>query len=305
MFELFKRLLRGHVVLAGVVPLFALLLFAFTLYSVFNRPKPIIYTPKINAPSTPFPQKISGLGVVEAASQNLEIATPIAGVVLKMDKQVGQKVTAGDVICTIDDHDTLARLDNIKASLEMAKIDAQERKEQAKRYARVKDKSAISEEIRSKIKYASKTAEAKVKMLEADLKKLRVELERLHIKAPISGEVLYIYKHPGEFADPNHPVLILGDTETLHVRVEFDETEALNVTPRAKAIGLLRGYTSNSIPLRFVRKEAMLKPKKQLLGDGMERFDTRVQEVIYTFTQKSKTAVVGQQIQVYVERVNS
>jgi HlyD family secretion protein len=108
----------------------------------------------------------------------------------------------------------------------------------------------------------------------------------------------------GEYAQAGplaSPLIVLGDGSVLHVRVEIDQTDAHRVRPDAPAVGNLRGDGGRQAPLRFVRFEPLVQPKRALTGDGTERVDTRVLEVIYALDPGALGAFVGQQMDVFVE----
>ncbi|HEX9593051.1 MAG TPA: hypothetical protein VGB12_06860 [bacterium] len=54
-------------------------------------------------------------------------------------------------------------------------------------------------------------------------------------------------------------------------------------------------------PLTFVRFEPFVLPKRSLTGDGTERVDTRVLQVIYRVEDDSLPLFVGQQMDVFIE----
>ena len=56
------------------------------------------------------------------------------------------------------------------------------------------------------------------------------------------------------------------------------------------------------MPLRFVRIEPYVVPKRSLTGDSLERVDTRVLQVIYEFQRPSFPIYVGQQVDVFIRR---
>jgi hypothetical protein len=64
---------------------------------------------------------------------------------------------------------------------------------------------------------------------------------------------------------------------------------------------MLRGAASQEIPLRFVRVEPYVIPKKSLTGDNTERVDTRVLQVIYALEPTAQPVYVGQQVDVFIE----
>src|SRR5688572_9747684 len=104
--------------------------------------------------------------------------------------------------------------------------------------------------------------------------------------------------------------MLMGNTRTLHVRVDIDENDAWRVRPDAAATGYVRGNRDINTGLRFVRIEPYVVPKRSLTGDSTERVDTRVLQVLYAFdggagggaNGNGKLPIyVGQQMDVFVD----
>jgi hypothetical protein len=87
----------------------------------------------------------------------------------------------------------------------------------------------------------------------------------------------------------------------LHVRADIDEYDIPRFVPEAQARATLKGQPDISFPLRFVRVEPYVVPKKSLTGDNTERVDVRVLQVIYAIDTQGKRLFVGQQLDVFVE----
>jgi hypothetical protein len=67
-------------------------------------------------------------------------------------------------------------------------------------------------------------------------------------------------------------------------------------------VAFLKGSTQNALPIRFVRTEPFVIPKKSLTGDSSEHVDTRVLQIIYELERTSVPLYVGQQVDVFVNR---
>jgi hypothetical protein len=88
----------------------------------------------------------------------------------------------------------------------------------------------------------------------------------------------------------------------LHVRVDIDEYDIPRFVPDAPARATLKGQpTADFFPLRFVRVEPYVVPKKSLTGDNTERVDTRVLQVIYAIDTAGKRLFVGEQLDVFID----
>jgi multidrug resistance efflux pump len=149
-------------------------------------------------------------------------------------------------------------------------------------------------------------ARAAVAQARAQIEQTRTELERSVVRAPVDGEVLQVNVRLGEFvgASPNQTLLMIGNVHKLHVRVDVDEHDIPRFRPGAPARASVRGHPGVQFPLRFVRVEPYVVPKKSLTGDNTERVDTRVLQVIYAVESKEMPLYVGQQMDVFIEADN-
>jgi len=149
----------------------------------------------------------------------------------------------------------------------------------------------------------------RVKLAQAQLQELNVRRTQAVVRAPMSATVLQCNLRPGEWAAPmdaltddaKAPVL-LQRAGQMQVRVDVDEVNASRVHPGAQAKAFVKGNPELNFPLKFVRIEPLMVPKKNLTGDTAERHDVRVLQIIYAFTPPAFPLYVGQQIEVYIEQ---
>jgi len=152
--------------------------------------------------------------------------------------------------------------------------------------------------------YDRDVAEAAVAREEAALTRTRIDIERLVVRAPITGRVLKVNVRPGEFVGtpPNQPLIVLGDVEQLHIRVDIDEYDIPRFRADRPATAFPRGDLQQRYPLSFVRVEPFVIPKKSLTGDTTERVDTRVLQVIFRADTSDRPPLfVGQQMEVFID----
>ena len=154
-------------------------------------------------------------------------------------------------------------------------------------------------------------AAAAVQQAGAQVDLAQVEVDRLVVRAPCAGSILRVDVRPGEFVGtpPGKPLVVLGDTSELHVRVSIDEHDLPRFVAGAPAVGTVRGDPGHPVTLEFVRAVPTVEPKRNLTGDSAERVDTRVLQVLYrvvpSATGEGDVApvplVVGQQLDVQIE----
>ena len=301
------------------LPLLATVGLGFAIFTVINSNKPTPIAPAVTEPaSAPYKSFIASSGIVEAQSRNIEIGTPLPGIVKTLNVKVGDKVKAGAALFSIDDRDTRATLAIKQADLTKAKADlliAKATLEDARTLnnlaTAVTDRRAISaEELLKRHNTVSiaqarvESAHAFIQQAEANLADTQTTLNRLTILAPVAGDVLQVNIRPGEFAQAgsvNPALLMLGNLDQVHVRVDIDENDAWRFDKTRKAVAFLRGNRSFEVNLELAYVEPYVIPKKSLTGDSNERVDTRVLQALYRFDRKQLPIFVGQQMDVFIE----
>ncbi|NOT83477.1 MAG: HlyD family efflux transporter periplasmic adaptor subunit [Methylococcaceae bacterium] len=301
-----------------LLPLLAIIGFLFASYTVVSSNKPLPVAPAVAEPaSAPFKTFIAGAGIIEPQSQNIAIGTPLSRIVNMVSVKVGDKVKAGTPLFYLDDRDTRAEL-NVKLAdlakaqtdLRVAKASLNDTQTLSNMAEAVADKGAISGEELLKRRNALQVNKAKldsakalIKQAEASVNNSQITLERLVIRAPAEGEVLQVNLRAGEFAQAgalNTPLMVLGNLDELHVRVDIDENDAWRFNKTSKAVAYLRGNRSVKVDLNLAYVEPYVIPKKSLTGDSTERVDTRVLQALYRFERKQLPIYVGQQMDVFI-----
>ena len=288
-----------------IIPAIAIAGLLFAANFILSQKKDIPKAPpEMGQPApAPFVGTIAGTGIIEPSSENIEIASPIGAIVQEVRVQVGQSVAQGDVLFVLDEREAKANVDIRRAALEVARANLLDAQQKFNRWKQLTDKKVVSiEEFKSR-EYAAQLAKANVAKAEAELAAVETDLAIRSIRAPIAGEILKVDVRPGEFAPAQvaqQPLIILGRTDVLHVRVDIDENDAWRIKPNTKARANLRGNREIATDLTFVRIEPYVVPKRSLTGESTERVDTRVLQVLYSFPRGALQAYVGQLVDVHI-----
>ncbi len=276
-------------------------------------------------PATPFDHTVSGTGLVEASSRNINVGSHLSGIVAKVAVKEGDHVSAGDVLFVIDDRAASAEvaertsaLATANANIAAARAALEDVEDQRKRAEQLTAGKSISMDELQRRRFAVKRANAALAVAQSEydsakslLDVAQITLSRLSVTAPVAGRILKVRVRPGEFitagGQGDAPIL-MGEDEPLHLRVEIDENDVWRFDEKARANASLRSHKAQSYPLTFVRIEPYVQPKKNLNGDMSERVDTRVLEVVYRIETPAKTEkdatptlYIGQQMDVFIE----
>ena len=275
-------------------------------------------TPISPPPRSTFETTVAASGIIEAVNENVRIAPPVAGLIMKVFVVVGGQVKDGDPLIQLDERDLQAQLLSREAAIPPIQAQIEEQKyrigdldTQLKRLQAIHDRRAVCEDDLKRTWYALEMAKralgrhnVTLKQTIAQRDETKLLVDRLTIRAPRGGTILQVNTRAGEYAMPGaaEPLLLLGDTQQLQVRADVDEVNAPLVALRAPGVAYLKGSTKHAIPLSFVRIEPYVVPKKSLTGDNTERVDTRVLQIIYRFDRPAFPVYAGQQLDVFIKR---
>ncbi len=343
-----------------LIPAAAVACFSFASYHLLrSQQTPPAHDPISKPASSPYADVVAGAGILEARTENIQVGSPLPGVVVDVAVTVGTKVNEGDLLFRLDDRQLLAELNVREAQLAVAET-ALKRLEQLPRpeeippsEARVRRAEAqmTSEadmvERREKLastgavpaeevvqrrqalaaaREALRQAKAEDDLLKAGawepdrasarvevlrgrsmVDQTRTELSRLEVRAPVTGHVLKIDVRRGEYVGtpPGQPLVVLGDLDRLHVRVDIDEQDIPRFHPGMHGRASLRGAASKTMALEFVRVEPYVQPKVSLTSSAHERVDTRVLQVIYALEPGVKDLYAGQQVEVFLDAADA
>jgi HlyD family secretion protein len=264
---------------------------------------------------------VAGAGVVEPSSELIEIGAFLPGVVERVHVRAGDQVVAGQPLFSIDSRDaraTLAeaeaRVERLRASVAAAQTSASIARRQLGLYGDVNDDRAISRQEVIERQGNAQTADAQLAVARAEMREAqaqlqsaRVTLDRLTVRAPSAAQVLQVRTREGQYAtagpapgNSSEPLMTLGVTRPLHVRVDIDENEIDRTAIGRDAVISPRGNAAARVTARFVRAEPLVVPKRSLTNASTERVDIRVLQLIYALPEQGHRLFVGQQVDAFV-----
>lgn len=188
---------RNYFLILAYAALFCLLLIFFALW--WEIETPVVKPPAIPSPIAPFKSYISGVGIVEPASENIFISTPLNRVVEKVFVTVGSKVKKGDMLLQLEDRDlkanllveqaayksALAKLEKLEsfprsedvatatAALNSAQVELDLAKQQHEMVLGLSDPRAVSQEDKNRRLSSYQLAESKLQSAQAELDKIK------------------------------------------------------------------------------------------------------------------------------------
>ena len=283
-----------------------------------QRKQPPRPAPLVEPARSPFSNSVAATGIIEARQENVRIATSKAGLVSRVFVHVGAAVKKGDPLFQLDDRETAAKLTmaesqlgSLRAALKAEQALFADAADQFQRTQKLREQEVVSDDELKRKQFQVENWKARVAKIEADLlaadaqvASARTDLTVLTVRAPRDGQLLQVNLREGEYANvnPQEPLMILGEVDKLQIRADVDEQNAWQVQKDRPAVAFLKGDTQHPMPIRFVRIEPYVVPKRSLTGDSSERVDTRVLQIIFEMDRPELPLYVGQQVDVFIQR---
>lgn len=130
--------------------------------------------------------------------RNVELSTPVSGLIVKVPVRAGQQVAKGDLLVELDQRLFRARLQRVEAQLRRSAANRDEALREYERTQELYDRTLLSEHDRQVAEIAKVTAEADYATAEAAVTEARVKLEYSRVKAPFDALVTQVHVVPAQ-----------------------------------------------------------------------------------------------------------
>lgn len=163
-----------------------------------------------------------GAGTVKAKTTSA-LSSRVMGTVTAVRVREGERVSAGQVLVTLDNGDVTQRLKAAEKAAEAARLSRSLADVTYERYKGLYDEKALTRQELDQIETQKKVADAEYERSLAGLAEARVSLGFTEIAAPVSGVVVDRKIDPGSMATPGVPLVTIEDPSSFTVDVFVDE----------------------------------------------------------------------------------
>ncbi len=207
------------------------------------------------------------------------LSSRIAGKVIKIFHDEGEKVKKGDLILKIDDREIKASVERAEAELKVAEANYRNTLSMYERRKPLREKNMISEEELEKLRYSLETYNAQIESIKANIKLLNVQLSYTEIRSPFDGVISDMFVEEGQNIVPQQKVArIVSDRDLLVVfSIPQEYIKGVNtgeyVEVNIEGLGTYRGKVVFISPAadknRMIKVKAKLLKTSQYVKPGM------------------------------------
>jgi RND family efflux transporter MFP subunit len=166
---------------------------------------------------------ISVVGMIEAPEVN--ITSRIGGRIKELHLIEGDRVTKGQVVCTIEDIDIRNQYEKAKADLAHNQADLAQAKRNYDRNQSLYAAHVVAAQIRDDALTTVQQDQANLLSGQANMKFYADQLTDTQVKSPVDGVIVSKALEVGEWVTPGTPILTVDDLSTIWARVDVEETD--------------------------------------------------------------------------------
>ncbi len=172
---------------------------------------------KVGVGTVPLKSVVPGSVVPD---QKAQIASRIMGYIENLDVKVGDKVTRGDLLFSIDSGDINSKIQQARSGFEQAKAALEYAAADYKRFAKLYKDNAVSKQQFDKVRLQFNVAQENLSAARAGLRQARDQLNYANVKAPFDGVIVQKMATAGSLAAPGNPVLVMENLSSLSVQTQ-------------------------------------------------------------------------------------
>jgi len=282
---------------------------------------------------------IAGNAIVEPRERETKVAAAVPGRIAAMASHEGDKVARGALLVQLEDGPEQAALQAAEADYQKA-IHGQRREDieatmndaeaararaelSAEAFHRTEQAARGGAATADELDKARRQAESDQRTFEASEARRRAmaagsryediaaagarrnqakaNLERLAVRAPIDGEILQIKYRVGEYVTPGgDPLVVMGDTSVLRVRIDVDERDIGRLAVGNAAFAVADAYPEKKFSGKVVEIAHRMGRKNVRTDDPTERIDTKILETVVELNDPNGL-VPGLRVTGYIE----
>ncbi len=163
--------------------------------------------------------------------KKVKVVSRVSGLLEKKYFKEGQKVKKGDLLYKIEDKVYKAKVDEAKASVQMAEATLNNAVRNWDRVKKLYKQKAISQEKRDNTLSAYEEAIASLSLAKAKLNQAQINLSYTKVLAPITGTIGLKKVDVGDYVSSNPPTTLINitDNEKIYVYFSMPLSDYINI----------------------------------------------------------------------------
>ena len=240
---------------------------------------------KVSAPDSNSSAYLTASGKVEAV-QNANLSTRNMGFVTKVHVNVGQKVTKGQLLISINSSDISAQKAQVSASIAEATAALKNAEKDYNRFKALFKENSASQKEMDDMTTNFEMAKARLESATQMKNQVSAQLSYSNITAPFSGVITGKFINNGDMAAPGMPLISIENPGEFQVIAMVPESEIVKIKKDAEVAVLVKSINTK---IKGVVTEVSSSTKntggQYLVKIMLEKFDGKLLSGMFTSVQ--------------------
>ncbi len=181
-------------------------------------------------------------GKIKAANQ-VSLSTRTSGFVDKIYVNVGDKVTKGKLLLSINNTDLQAKKAQVNATITQAKAGYSIAEKDYNRYKNLFSDNSASQKEMDDMSANFEMAKARLEAANQMKNEINAQFKYVNIKAPFTGTITHKYIETGDLANPGMPLLAIESPGNFEVKLAVPENEISQIKNGLKVNVLVKSIS--------------------------------------------------------------
>ena len=182
---------------------------------------------------------VSASGKIEAEN-SANLSTRMMGYVTKVNVKVGQKVSQGQLLVSVNNTDLQAKKAQVNASITQAQAGYNNAKKDYDRFVNLFAQQSASQKELDDMTARYEMAKAGLEAAKQMRNEINAQFAYSNISAPFSGVVTNTFVKEGDMANPGMPLVSIEGAKKLQVTAMVSESDIALITQGMKVIVLVK-----------------------------------------------------------------
>lgn len=222
----------------------------------------------------------------------VKLTSLVNGKIVETRFNVGDHVSANEVVATFDSEETDAKRDKVVAEIERDRHAVENQRLKLNRLEELAKSSGSSQQALDEGRYELKAAEANLRVSESNLRLNEIQQRQNVLKTPYAGIVIEKTSEAGQWMEAGTLLYTLVADEGFEIEVRIDSSELVNVTKNL----LTEAYIEDQPEVRWQAPIHWISPS---IGDTGNENDNSF-AVRLPVTESAPALLLNQQVQISI-----
>lgn len=179
-------------------------------------------------------------------ARQVELGTPVKGVVERVTVKTGQQVKQGEILLQLDSRGFKYRVDGLRAELEHLKAELDEAGREQDRALELYDRTVLSDHELQVAKNQYIAARAKFNKGKAELAQAELDLEYSAVRAPFDAVIIARQVEIGQIVVPDlkpATLFVVADARNMYAKARVDSNQLAKIAIGGEAMVVVKDTT--------------------------------------------------------------